>query len=212
MIQPAATPDRNALVSENLGLAHWVCVRFRRRYPLALRAYGTLDDMHQVAYLGLLRACTGWDPDRGALSTYAVPCIWTALLDGFRDLDSPARLPRYIRGEERAALIQQLRTRSLTHSAVAAQPITEEPLADCLALAELRQLIRAAVNKLPWKHRAVVRLYYYQSLSMREISARLRITYQRVQQILVDAQQALSRLVGGPADVTVDHTRRGPKE
>src|SRR5207248_2302113 len=61
--------------------------------PLARR----LEDLIQVAMLGLVKAIQGFDPDRGLrFSTYATPTILGELKRHFRDRGWAVRLPRRV--------------------------------------------------------------------------------------------------------------------
>ena len=65
---------------------------FARRYH---RGEEPLDDLRQVAVLGLLKALRGFDPDHGASFTaYAVPTITGELRRHFRDKGWSVRVPR----------------------------------------------------------------------------------------------------------------------
>jgi RNA polymerase sigma-B factor len=75
-----------------------------------------MDDLIQVARLGLLKAARRWDPDRGvAFSTFAVPTILGELRRHFRDRTWTVRPPRDVQelgltlGHVRDALGQELR-------------------------------------------------------------------------------------------------------
>jgi RNA polymerase sigma-B factor len=67
-----------------------------RKLALRYRATGEpLDDLVQVASVGLVMAMTRWDPDRGvAFSTFAVPTILGELRRYFRDSTWAVRPPR----------------------------------------------------------------------------------------------------------------------
>jgi RNA polymerase sigma-B factor len=75
-----------------------------------------LDDLIQIARLGLIKAAQRWDPDRGlAFSTFAVPTILGELRRHFRDSTWAVRPPRDVQElgltlpRVREALSQQLR-------------------------------------------------------------------------------------------------------
>lgn len=77
---------------------------------LALRYQGTresIDDLFQVAYLGLVKAVDGFDPSRArSFTTYAVPTILGELRRHFRDRVWNLRLPRSL--QERTAKVEEV--------------------------------------------------------------------------------------------------------
>jgi RNA polymerase sigma-B factor len=78
---------REAVVARYLPLA--------RHLPRGYRGRGDIDDLHQVASLGLLKAIERYDPSRGlAFSTFAVPTILGELRRYFRDHGWVVRVPR----------------------------------------------------------------------------------------------------------------------
>jgi RNA polymerase sigma-B factor len=78
----AGTGDRQArerLIEENMPLARSLAVQYRH-------AREPLEDLCQVAMLGLVKAVDRFDPDRGiAFASYAVPTILGELRRHFRD-------------------------------------------------------------------------------------------------------------------------------
>src|SRR4051795_538485 len=79
---------RDQLVERFLPLAR----QLARRYQ---RAEEPLDDLVQVASLGLIKAIDRFDPDRKvAFSSYAVPTILGELKRHFRDRTWSIRVPR----------------------------------------------------------------------------------------------------------------------
>ena len=79
---------REALVHRFLPLAHEVARRYKRLDE-------SLEDLIQVASLGLVKAIDRFDPDRGvAFSTYAVPTMVGELKRHLRDTAWAVHLPR----------------------------------------------------------------------------------------------------------------------
>lgn len=79
---------REELVQRYLPLTHHLARRYRDRGE-------PLDDLVQVASVGLVKALNHWDPDHGAsVATYAVPTILGELRRHFRDHTWLVRPPR----------------------------------------------------------------------------------------------------------------------
>jgi RNA polymerase sigma-B factor len=84
-------PDaRKALIEAHLGLVEYLARRFAGRGE-------PLDDLIQVATIGLVKAVDRFDPDREVeFSTYAAPTIVGELKRHFRDKGWAVRVPRRI--------------------------------------------------------------------------------------------------------------------
>ncbi len=94
---------REHLVERFLPLAR----RLARRYQ---GAHEPLDDLVQVASLGLVKAIDRFDPDRGiAFSSFAVPTILGELKRYFRDVGWSVRVPRGT--QELAIKVEQIQRR-----------------------------------------------------------------------------------------------------
>src|SRR5580698_1524838 len=81
---------RDRVVNAYQGLAYSLAARFAQRGE-------ELDDLNQVALIGLLKAIDRFDPDRGAeLTTFATATILGELKRHLRDRAWSVRLPRRI--------------------------------------------------------------------------------------------------------------------
>jgi RNA polymerase sigma-B factor len=79
---------RDELVKRFMPLARSLAMRYRRRSE-------SLEDLVQVASLGLMKAIDGYDPGRGRpFTAYAVPTVLGELRRHFRDHVWNVRLPR----------------------------------------------------------------------------------------------------------------------
>jgi RNA polymerase sigma-B factor len=81
---------RNELVETHVRLAEFVARRFAHRGE-------PLDDLRQVALIGLVKAVERFEPDRGLqFSSFATPTIMGELKRHFRDKGWAVRVPRRI--------------------------------------------------------------------------------------------------------------------
>ena len=81
---------RNELVEQYVDLAHTLARRFANRNE-------ALDDLQQVAVLGLLKAVERFDPERGIpFQAFAIPTVIGELRRHFRDRGWMVRVPRRV--------------------------------------------------------------------------------------------------------------------
>jgi len=123
---------REQLVAAHLGLAEYLARRFANRGE-------PLDDLVQVASLGLIKAVDRFDPERGVeFSTYATHTIVGELKRHFRDRGWAVRAPRrmqelYLRLGKVVATLGQELGRSPTIAELAAEvSVSEEDVLEAL--------------------------------------------------------------------------------
>ncbi|WP_333774967.1 SigB/SigF/SigG family RNA polymerase sigma factor [Streptomyces sp. IBSBF 3136] len=104
---PEREAVRDELVAAWLPMAHRIASRFRDRGE-------SIEDLRQVAALGLVKAVDRFDPSRGAFESYAVPTITGEVKRHFRDRMWALRVPRRV---------QELRNRVR----VARRELTQNP-------------------------------------------------------------------------------------
>lgn len=118
----AAGRERDALHEELLEA--WLPMAHR----IASRYHGkgeALEDLQQIAALGLLKAIKGYDPRRGAFEPYAVPTITGEIRRHFRDRTWDVHVPRRV---------QDLRnTVRMAHRELSQRPGSPEPTVTQLA-------------------------------------------------------------------------------
>lgn len=121
------------VIDINLPLASLLASRYSGRGIAA-------DDLQQVAFLGLVHAAQGYDPDRGYdFVSYAVPTIRGEIRRHFRDAGWVVRPPRRIQelhGRVRAAdadLTQTLRRRPSADEIADHLDAEPEQVVECLA-------------------------------------------------------------------------------
>jgi RNA polymerase sigma-B factor len=84
---------RERLIEHHMPLAERLAARYRHSGE-------SLDDLEQVAFLGLIRAIDRYDPEAGPFARFAVPTITGELKRHFRDKGWSMRVPRDL--QERA--------------------------------------------------------------------------------------------------------------
>jgi RNA polymerase sigma-B factor len=123
---------RDELVERFLPLARALALRYQRSHE-------SLDDLLQVAALGLIKAIDRFDPGREiAFSSYAVPTILGELRRHFRDRTWAVRVPRNLQELSLRvdgmveALAEQLRRQPCVAEIAAALGVDEEEVLEAL--------------------------------------------------------------------------------
>jgi len=127
---------REELLRIHLSLADFLARRFRNRGE-------PMDDLRQVAAMGLIKAVDGYDPSRGTtFRSYAIPTVLGELRRHFRDKGWQVRAPRRLQ-ELRADIIaarepltQQLGRPPSTAELATAMRLTEAEVGEGLLAAQ----------------------------------------------------------------------------
>jgi RNA polymerase sigma-B factor len=137
-----AAPSRNvrdAAVERYLPLAHGLAARYRHSLE-------PIEDLQQVAAIGLLNAIDRFDPSRGrAFASFAVPTILGELRRHFRDRTWALRIPRV----HQELLLRLDRSRDELTAALGHQPTIRE-LARHLGVGE--ELLLHVLELAPARH------------------------------------------------------------
>ncbi|MFJ2833217.1 SigB/SigF/SigG family RNA polymerase sigma factor [Streptomyces sp. NPDC087263] len=107
---------RDELVEAWLPMAYRIAGRFRDRGE-------SIEDLRQVAALGLVKAVDRFDPARGAFESYAVPTITGEIKRHFRDRMWALRVPRRVQELRNTVRIAR---RELSQFAGASEPTVAE--------------------------------------------------------------------------------------
>jgi RNA polymerase sigma-B factor len=130
---------RSELAARHLPLARSLALRYRYTQE-------PIEDLVQVASLGLVKAIDRWDPDRGApFASYAVPMILGELRRHFRDHTWLVRPPRSMQ----EFVLQLVRARERLWSAQGREPTVNEL---ATALDRGPQLIMEAIAAADGRH------------------------------------------------------------
>src|SRR5438876_736774 len=132
---------RNKLIESHLGLVEYLARRFAGRGE-------PLDDLVQVATIGLVKAVDRFDPDRQVeFSTYATPTIVGELKRHFRDKGWAVRVPRRLQelnlrlGSVISKLSQDLQRSPTVAEIARAASATDDEVLEALDSAHAYRLI-----------------------------------------------------------------------
>lgn len=131
---------RNRLVEDHVRLAEFLARRFQHRGE-------PLDDLRQVALVGLLKAVDRFEPERGLqFSSFATPTIVGELKRHFRDKGWAVRVPRRVQelhlelDQTVAGLTQELRRPPTTGEIATRAGVREEDVLEGMEANSLYRL------------------------------------------------------------------------
>ena len=185
---------RDALILANVRLVGHLYKRLAARYHSVRKL--SMDEACQVGYLSLIRAAELWDDKFGVgFGAYAGRGIVRAIKDA-ADRNTHVHIHRSANGENDWDMHSRLSLRARSLVTIDAMPYQEQPreddtqLADAIAGEERRTLWRA-MWQLPRKERELLRLIFFEGLTMMEISRTRSRCRENIRQI---KQRALRRL------------------
>ena len=213
---------RNELAEKYLPLVKIVCGRL----AISLPPHLDKDDLLSSGFFGLLDAIERFDPTRNIkFETYAGLRIRGAMIDYLRSKDwISVSLRQKIRRYEQTAIrlendlgraatdeelaealemsIADLHTLISQSNAATIIPLeeyyrTDEPdTSNTIEFLELKETLAKAIDRLPEKERLVVSLYYYEELTLKEISKVLHLTEARISQLHTKAIMQMRSYLG----------------
>ncbi|MEW6233149.1 MAG: sigma-70 family RNA polymerase sigma factor [Chloroflexota bacterium] len=207
---------REKLIVRQLG---WVAQLARR---LSYRPEH-LDDLIQVAYLGLIKAIDRYDPSRGVpFKGYAVPTVVGEIQRYYRDKASVLRTPRLRSkasfapatvtsdgvtsgrpdreaGQRDLFLIHVLSLDQPAEGGVEGTPLEEQLSQEDRAIAEFedRATVSQIISRLSPREQIILYLRFYRGLSQAQVAQRLKISQMHVSRLqrraLEKIKQAIER-------------------
>jgi RNA polymerase sigma-B factor len=188
---------RDELVERFLPLAYALALRYRRPYE-------SLDDLVQVASLGLIKAIDRFDPGRRiAFSTFAVPTVLAEIRRHFRDRAWAVQVQELALDAQPAG--GSYRALSFDARGMASALGVEE---DGFERAEDRATLQALMDLLPPREREILRLRFEEDMTQAEIGAVIGVSQMQVSRIIhstlerlrVCAEPAFASLSSAPLD------------
>lgn len=179
--------NRNRLVEFHLVIARTLAKKLAERIPEGLWDKASLT---AEATIGLMRAVEGFDPNRRLkFYTYAHRPIYGAMIDAMRIADFVPRVAR--RRKEPGPAMVQMPTRSPMYDGRADSFDFENCIPDRDHAEEPGPIDPALLRGLSKQEVSIVRMYFEDDLTMREIGRALSVSESRVSQLM---SQILKRL------------------
>ena len=166
--------ERNAFILENLRLVGWVS----RMYA---NAVVELEDMEAIAALVLVRAADGYDPSKGAFSTYYHRAAWRKFNQCKVRRDDLSLDAHFGDSSSERSLYESINADEV--------PLGEDVL--------LWQDVKRIVSKLPDEHKESLSLYLLEGKSFAEIARMEGISRQGATQRMQNQLKKIRRALAG---------------
>ncbi|MBC7327491.1 sigma-70 family RNA polymerase sigma factor [bacterium] len=161
---------RDALVEENIGLVH----KWARRYYRYAQSIPTVtyDDIFLEGVYGLLKAIDKYKPQKGSFSTYATIWIKQSIRRFLQKEKAQLKGRGYLPTQEEDD--EQMTLEDIQPEEAPAQPEVD--------LDNLEQKIKYA--DIPQRSKDILRMYFLEGLSLREIGEKIGLSKERVRQLI----------------------------
>ncbi|MBI5726871.1 MAG: sigma-70 family RNA polymerase sigma factor [Ignavibacteriales bacterium] len=171
---------KQRIIMQYTNLVHYVI----QRSHLISQTVVNEDDYFQIGVEGLSEAIERFDPAYGTkFETYAIPRIKGKILDELRKIHAKSMV-----GAKRKQFAKTFSLTEQYNDEEGSQlyeliPDDNDTPEMELDKSELRTIMIQALQQLPERERLIISLYYYESLSYKEIAELLNVTISRVSQI-----------------------------
>ena len=189
---------QNKLVESNLRFAVQVAKQYQ---GMGLE----LEDLIQVANLGLFEAVKRFDPDRGVkFISFAVWYVRAELQKALNDLSRAVRIPSHktmTEGKDFSTLSTSKKVGDDEDSETYADRyLAGEQVKSTHEVTDLKELLNIALNSLKPKQRDAVKMYYgidrEYPMHMEHIAEELEVTGERARQLVRQGECALKKVKG----------------
>ncbi len=165
-----------------------------------------IDDLTQIATIGLWRAQKRFDPSKSAWKTFATQIAQWALWDHIREVDWLSRLDRRRATENRTAVpkfgplpVPTTRGSRMGGQFLPDRDIAGDDIPDPGDRSQLREECDRLLTGLKRRERAIVHLYAFEGLTMGEVGQAVGLSESRVSQIISRLRPELERRLARPA-------------
>lgn len=174
---------KKKIIKQYTNLVHYVI----KKSKFAKLEIMNTSDFFQFGIEGLSEAIDRYDPEYGTkFETYAIQRIRGKIIDELRKIQIKPRALTNVEGDKpfytNVSLNQPVDQEDgyLLYETI---PNDEESPDDTAVKNDEKEFLMQAIKELPEKARLVITLYYYESLTYKEIAKILNITVSRVSQI-----------------------------
>jgi len=161
--------DKKELILEHLNLAKEIVLKMNV-YPTTAVDF---DDLLSAAVLGLVDAASRYDESMNcSFSTYARYRIRGAVVDMLRSMDCVSRYARDkgIKGEY--SCFSELDIDDFSFE----ENIQDTSCSDAVEIANMVEVVKAEIQKLPEKVRKVIQMHFFEGMSMSQVAKKIGVS------------------------------------